>query len=303
VIELFVGENSFEIKCAVAERADVFDGEAEYIDGATMELPALSDLFMGVTLFAEKRLVIISELSSNKQLWSQLTEWVSRASDETSIILIEPKPDKRTKTYKELVKRANVIEYAAWTDRDVYKAEQWVADEARRQQIAIDKKSIQELVSRVGVDQWQLFHSLQKLAVFDTITLDLITDVIDATPSENVFNLFESALRGDYEKVRHMLTTLKITEDPYMVFGLLSAQAFQLAILTVSDVPPQQVAKDIGAHPFALQKLSSHAGRIGKSGAKTIVTAFADADYLLKSTTTDPWVVVERALLSTIETK
>lgn len=300
MISLFIGENTFEVTRAIERTFAAFDGDIERVDGSSVELRQLPDLLMGATLFSTKRLVVIKDLSSNKHVWSDLIDWLPRVGEDVHVIFVDGKPDKRTKTYKELVKVANVEEFPAWTERDIHKAEQWVDDEARRQKLVIDKKSIQSLVERVGVDQWQLFHALEKLSVFDVISPQLIEEIIEANPSENVFNLFDAALKGKTEYVSEMLRTLRLTDDPYMVFGLLSSQAFQLAALAATDKSSSEVAKDIGAHPFALQKLSPHANRIGKSGAKKIVSAFADADAALKSTTTDPWLLIERALASAL---
>lgn len=300
MISLFVGENTFEITRALERLVADFDGDIERIDGTEIEMRQLPDLLMGATLFSVKRLVVIKDLSSNKSVWNDLVDWLPRVGDDVHVVFVDGKPDKRTKTYKELAKVASVEAFPAWTDRDIYRAEQWLEDEARRQKLVLDKKSVQVLVERVGVDQWQLFHALEKLAVFEVISPQLIEEIIEANPSENVFNLLDAALKGKTEQVSDMLRTLRLTDDPYMVFGLLSSQVFQLAALAVSDKSSSEVAKDIGAHPFALQKLAPHANRIGKSGAKKIVTAFADADSSLKSTTTDPWLLIERALASAL---
>jgi DNA polymerase III delta subunit len=97
--------------------------------------------------------------------------------------------------------------------------------------------------------------------------------------------------------VSSMIRTLELTEDPYMVFGLLSGQAFQLAALAVSDKPSSEVAKDIGAHPFAVSKLSSHAKRQSKTDVREIIAAFADADDAMKSSGGEPWLLIERTLI------
>lgn len=87
-----------------------------------------------------------------------------------------------------------------------------------------------------------------------------------------------AALRGNGRSVAQMIRSLQRTQDPYMTFGLLSSQVFQLAVLAVGDKPSTQVAADIGAHPYALSKLSSHAKRLGRSGARKIIAVYADAD-------------------------
>jgi DNA polymerase-3 subunit delta len=299
VITLLTGENSFELKQALDDIVSVFDGEAERFDGSELELPRLPDLLAGATLFASNRLVIIKSMSENKALWEVLPDWLPRVGDETHLVLVEPKPDKRTKTYKDLKKDAIVKEFAQWTERDLGKAEVWAETEAKRQGATLDKKSIRVLVDRIGPDQWALHHALKKLAVMDSVTPELIADIIEAVPTENVFNLLDAALRGDTRKISQMVHTLARNQDPYMTFGLLSGQIFQLAALAVSEKPSGEVAGDIGAHPYALGKLSSHAKKLGRNGTRKLVTIFADTDSEMKSTSTDPWLLIEKALIKT----
>jgi DNA polymerase III delta subunit len=212
-------------------------------------------------------------------------------------VIIEPKPDKRTKTFKELQKVANVYEAQAWTERDTLKAEQWVVNEAQMLGFSLDKKSAQILVARVGADQWQLYRALEKLAVVDEISPAVIEELIEANPLENVFNLFEAALRGNALRVKQMIETLELTEDAYRLFGLLSGQAFQLAALSVSEKPSAEVAKELGAHPFALSKLAPHAKKLGKSGARKVIAIFAEADSGMKTSAGDSGLLLERALV------
>lgn len=297
MITVLTGENSFEIARALDAIIESFGGTPEKFDGSELELAQLPDLLLGGMLFASERLIIIKELSANKALWDVLPEWLEKVSADTRIVLVEPKPDKRTKTFKELKKHADVKEFDLWGERDTYAAEVWVADEAARQGMALDKKSAHALVERVGLDQWQLYHAIEKLSVLDEITPDVITDIVEPNPSENVFNLLDAALRGDVKKVSDMIAVLQRTQDPYMTFGLLSGQAFQLVALANSSKPSSELASTIGAHPYALSKLAPHAKAFGKSGTKKIVRIFADTDVAMKSSATDPWLLIEKALV------
>lgn len=299
MITVLTGENSFELTRALSQIAADFSGTAEKYDGGELELSRLPDLLQGGTLFSSDRLVIIKSLSDNKQLWEVLPEWLEKTDADIHVVLVEPKPDKRTKTFKDLKKYATVKEFTQWGDRDTMQAEKWVVDEAQQQGLALDKKLAQQLVARVGLDQWQLYHAIEKLAVLGEVTVESIEEHIEPNPTENVFNLFEAALRGDGKKVSQMIKTLQLSQDPYMTFGLLSGQAFQLAVLAATDKPSGEVASSIGAHPYALGKLAPYAKRLGKGGTKRIVKIFADTDMAMKSTGHEPWLIIEHALVKT----
>ncbi|MDB5165184.1 MAG: hypothetical protein JWM00_74 [Candidatus Saccharibacteria bacterium] len=294
---LLIGENSFEIERELQRIAASFDGTPEKIDGSELELKQIPDLLMGSSLFADKRLVIIKNLSQSKAIWTDFADWLPRVSDDIQLVLVEPKPDKRLRTFKELQKIADVREFKPWGERDNRVAEEWAVREAKTMGLALSGILARKLVERTGVDQWRVFHGLEKLAVLESVSADIIEEVVDANPTENIFQLFETALKGDVGKVHDMLQTLELTQEAYQLFALLSSQAFQLAALTVGDKPSGEVAKDIGAHPFVLSKLSPIAKQLGRPGARKVIAAFAEADETMKTSAIDPWVAIERALL------
>ncbi len=301
MITLLTGENTFELEGELRRIVDAFNGEAERIDGSELDPRRLPDLLMGSTLFADKRLIVIKNLSENKVIWPDFADWLERLSDDIELVLVDSKPDKRTVTYKELKKIAKVLEFIPWTDRDDSKAAMWLAKVAKEQGLELNNKSVQLIVRRVGPNQWALFHALEKLALVGAITDEIIEDVVDISPTENVFTLFDAALHGDQKKVATMIKTLQISDDPYRLFALLSGQAFQLVALAVA-APDDLVAKDLGVSPYVLTKLTSAAKKLSRTGARKVITSFAKADDDLKLSRADPWLLIERALLQLART-
>lgn len=297
MIYFFAGENSFEVSRAVKALADSFDGAIEKFDGTELDVKDLPNLLMGMTLFSDKRLVIVKDASSNTTLWSSLPDWIERLSDDITLVLAEGKPDKRTTVYKTLKANSAYQEFASWTDRDRGAAENWVQDEAKVLGINLDRRLARVLVDRVGVDQWMLHSSLEKLSLLPTVSEEGIVDTIDAQPTENVFNLFEAALSGKVSQLQKMIRTLELSEDPYRLFALLSSQAFQLAVIHAAG-RDDNPAKDFGIHPFVVSKLSGYARTLNKADIRRIITAFANSDGDMKSSSADPWMLIERALLT-----
>lgn len=296
MITLLTGENSFEIERFLGNITDSFNGNVEKIEGSELSVSHLPDILMGVSLFADKRVVIIRSLSENKVVWPVMGDWLSKLSDDIHLVLVEPKPDKRTVTFKALKENADVREFISWTDRDMTRAEKWVASEAEKLGISIDKKCVQTLVQWVGIDQWQLFYALEKLSLTDTITLESIKNIVEPNPVENVFNLFETALHGDTKTLGEILKTLEKTEDVYRLTALLTSQVFQLAAVASSE-KSDNVAKDFAIHPYVVSKLSPMAKRVGKFGVSKLISIFIELDDDMKLSRADPWLLVERALV------
>ena len=266
-------------------------------DGSNVTLESLPSLLAGRTLFSEKRLVVVKRLSENTQVWGILPEWLERMDDDVTLVLVEDKLDKRTTTYKWLRRHADIRESASWTGRDIGKAEEWARAEAKRLGFSLTHALAKVLVGRTGPDQWRIFHSLEKLALADDLNEAVIHQVADVNPEENVFGLLETALKGDVARVREQIGHLRQTEDAYRVSSLLASQIIQLAALAFSDQPTAIVAKDIGAHPFVLSKLAPYARKMGRNRARVLLEKAARMDKDMKSTSIDPWILVEKLLL------
>jgi DNA polymerase III delta subunit len=295
MITLLTGDNSFELREALRAIVGDFNGTPERVDGGSLELRQLPDLLMGGTLFAEKRLVIISGLSSNTSLWQKLPEWLPRVSDDVHLVLVDEKPDKRTASYKAVKAAAQVQEFPAWTDRDQQKAEQWLETRVKARGLNWDKRIIRHIVGRVGVDQWLLSNALETLSLLDEVTPETINQHVIANDSENIFELFEIALSGNRGALRDILHTLELQQDPYATFALLSSQAFSLAAVTYAD-DTQNPSKDFAIHPYVASKLERHAKRLGKTAVHRIMKQFAQTDADMKVSKAEPWLLIERLL-------
>lgn len=296
MITWLVGENGFEIREATKALEASFNGVAEKVDGADLTLAQLPDVLMGVSLFSPERLVIIQDISTNSTLWEKLPDWLPRVNDDIHIVFIDTKPDKRTTSYKALKAVANLQEFPAWTDRDYIKAEQWVVQYANTQDLKLDKKLASHVVQRVGLDQWQLANALTTLSLLDAVTVEVINEIIPPNPTENIFQLFETALEGKPQQVAKMIDTLSMQEDPYALFALLTSQALTLAAVTYAD-DDANPAKDFAIHPFVAGKLTRHGKRLGKAKVGSIIEAFAKTDADMKRSKAEPWLLIERTLL------
>lgn len=298
MITWIIGENTFEAREAVAALEAGFDGVAEHVDGEALRLADLPELLMGATLFASERLVVITGLSGNGSLWEKLPDWLPKVSDAVHVVFVDQKPDKRTRSYKALVKVADIHECPIWTDRDSAKAEAWVVKRAQSRGTSLTRLQARQIVERVGVDQWALANAVDVVVLLEEPTPDAIANAIPAQPSENVFQLFEAALRGDVGEVQRMIEGLLAQEDAYAIFALIGSQVASLVAVAYAPNGAQP-AKDLGIHPFVASKFSGHARRLGGSRVAHIVSMFADVDADMKHSRGEPWVLVEKALLET----
>ncbi len=298
MIRLLCGENDFELTRRVGQLKRSFDGANERLDAAELQGEQLADIFAGQTLFSLRRLILLDEPSGNSQLWHNLEAWVSRLSADTELVLIESKPDKRTSAYKWLKKHATVEEFLPMSDRDSGKVLAWLQAYSVNHGLSLTTAQARRLIDRGGVNQWTLAQAVDKLSLAGEVTNEWIDNVIEQSPTESVFALFETALSGDDKRISEIVADLRRTEDAYRVFGLINSQLIQLVILVYGDSDVSKVASDTGAKSsYPLQKLAPHANRLSKEQVKELLDIFTNADMRLKSTDADPWLLLENCLI------
>ena len=226
----FFGENTFMRSRALKVLEADFGDRVEHVDGTALTLGDLPDLLMATTLFDDRRMIIIKNLSENDTVWSKLDEWLSRVADEIDVVFVDTKPDRRTQIYKQVKALGMVSEFPLWDSKNEPEAVQWLMREAEAIDQSMDAPLARHIIQRVGFDQYQLVLALEKLSLSGkTITIPVVDELIDVNITTQAFSLFESFFEKDTTKASRIINELKLHEDPYRILGLLSSQVFQLS--------------------------------------------------------------------------
>ena len=296
MIYLFYGENEFEKRQAIAKL--IGSEKVARYDGEDLTLAGMQEIAIGQTLFMNSSVYLISKLGENSEIWSQLPDM--KFDDDRTIILVEDKIDKRTKTYKWLQKNAKVQEFSPLSDRQKPQLLKWCVAEAKARGCELTNHQAEIIVDRLGFDQLRLSNFLDQLALAEKVTDDLIDNFIPLARTENVFDLFVSALAGDYDKVHDIISYLESesgVDGAYQTMGLLASQTTNLTALVLADGDSKLVASDFSANPYVLRKMASSAKGVDKKKLKRINDALLRADLQMKTTSVNPWLLVEAALV------
>ena len=105
MIQIFTGDDRIKanqtIKATLGDNYEVIEGT----DLIPSDLPTITK---GASLFAEKRRILIRDLSANKAVFDQLPDYLDTPHD---IILFEAKLDKRSAAYKTLKDQIKITEF------------------------------------------------------------------------------------------------------------------------------------------------------------------------------------------------
>ena len=302
MIYVFFGENEFSKRQKVDEVLG--DRIARRRDGEELTIGDLRELLTGQTLFGGEEPIIITDLSQNSDVWAVFPE-IAGLADET-VILLETKLDKRTKTYKNLAKNAIVQECVSLGERQRPELVKWAIDRTKERGTKLTKKQIETLVDRLGYDQLRLDNLFAQLSLLDEVTDDLIDQLVPLAKSESVFELLDATIRSDVSSIHRIISYLEMTsgdDGAYQTVGLLASQAMNLLALDLSNIDAQKVAQDFGVHPYALRQLSPLARQLDKIAALRICRILLQADMQMKTTGVEPWLLVETALMKIAKLK
>ena len=297
MIVLLTGDNTYRIKQSLdqmlAEARAAHGAEAiTRVDGATVGVEQLPQLLTSASLFAPSQVVVMNEPSRTKAVWDRLGELLEHIDDSTTLIIVDSKPDKRTKTYKTLQTMNAIRAHAHLQDGELAN---WLQTRAREGGRDLELETARFLIQHAGSDQWRLHHELEKLlALGQVITPQLIRDVVEPEPRASAFEVLDAALSGNRSAAESQLEALASSEDPYRFFGLLASQVYAIAACKAAGArSAEQIAKDMGLHPFVAKKTLALVRRYEHHEVKRLVEVVADCDVRMKTTGTDPWVLMK----------
>ena len=304
MLYLILGENAYRAEQELARLISDSNASPERLDAGALTDNTLADIVRGGSLFSEKRLVVLRQLSENKSVFEKLAEWASEVPSDTTLVLLESKLDKRTKAYKGLMKQAKVIPCEPLTERDSYEAESWLAALAKAQKVGLTTEQIGNMVTRAlvagekpaqrNIDQMQLAQAIKALKGTDEVTDDMIATVLPPAPGDTVFDLLDMATRRQTARVDALLAELERTDDPHRTLALIMGQWAQLVAVSMADTPSAAVAVELGLHPFVAKKLQELARQFTTREIKAITALAADLDAGSKLSQFAPWDGVYR---------
>jgi DNA polymerase III subunit delta len=286
------GNNFYLIRRRLDELVDKFTAEhgelaLEKIDAEEAEGRAVLDAVQSLPFLASRKLVVVRNLTANKDASGQIEQIISSAGNTTDIIFYEPAPDKRTTAFKVLKSRTELEEYS---EMDVHGSAKWVAAEAEKQGGKISQADANYLVERVGTSQELLANELEKLLSYDPqVSRENIDLLTVKTPQSKVFDLLDAVFSGNKKKALELYDEQRAQKvEPQAIIALL---AWQLELIALAfygkGKDAYQIAKDAGVSPYPVQKAQRLASKIDEAKLKKMVQQALVIDEQSKTTALD----------------
>lgn len=281
MIIFIYGEDSFSgarhLDAMREKFVDKFDPSgmnlSDFSTGKKLEIGPVAQAVQSLGFMSDKRMVIVKGLLSQVTRKPDAKPWVeqlSKTPEETILILFDAldiKKVEKNEIFKQLSKLEGFHKYVfpALSGTALTK---WVLDESARLGLKIDNRLAQQVAGLVGSDLWQLFGELQKLQAYaqdQPVTPEMIELFVKANFEDAMFDFVDAVSQRQSTRALKLLDEQRESgSTDFHLFAMLARQVrLLIGARDVLDRNPnatkQDVASELGVHPFVAQKMVSQA--------------------------------------------
>ena len=306
MIYLIYGENIYRQELELHKLISSSVAQPEYIDVNKLTPNSLADIVRGGSLFDSTRLIVVRGLATDTLLFTKFAEWASEVSDDTTVVLIESKIDRRTKSYKILSKIAKILPATPLLERDDRVADEWLEELAKKYSVKLTREQRTQMIRRalvVGekpadriIDQMQLLQAVTTLRGCNEVTDDTIATVLPPAITDTVFDLLGIAARREVANVNEILSQLMLVEDGHRLLALIMGQWSQLVMVATLGGAPSEIAIELGMHPYVAKKSQEIAKQFSRHQLQELTALAAHLDAAIKISLMTPWDAAYRLL-------
>ena len=206
------------------------------------------------------------------------------------LVVASGKVDRRRKLLKKLADGRGSVCCEAPKE---YTLVPWLIDLAKEKGYSMSKESAEVLVGRVGARPGVLAKELEKVLLFvgkeKNVSRNDVSEVVGEIKQQDVFSLTGALVEKNLDKALKVLQSqFKHGGEAIQILGAITWQfrmIWEVKSYQAQGVPSSQIAKKIGAHPFAVEKSLKYAGKFSNQQLRKCYTELAKTDRILKSST------------------
>lgn len=292
MITTLTGTNRYTLQAAIKARTAAFANEhgdmaLERLDGEEVTLDRISEALNSLPFLTSKKMVVLRQPSLNKEFTEQAAELLKNIPETTEVLLVEPKPDKRSSYYKYLKKNTD---YQQYDELDQHGLARWLSEQASAKGGQLAQADARYLVARVGLNQQLLANELEKLLLHGNhITIKAIDALTEPTPQSTVFKLLDAAFSGDARRAMELYAQQRALKvEPQQIIAMLSWQLHIVALIkTAGERTPDQIASEAKVSPYTVKKSLSIARQLTLAKLKKLISDLVEIDQRSKAETFD----------------
>ncbi|NOU72410.1 DNA polymerase III subunit delta [Paenibacillus sp. LMG 31458] len=234
----------------------------------------------------------------------RLTDYLKSPAEHTVVVFTvdADKLDERKKIVKALKDLEAAVPFLSLSPEEL---QQWVAKQAQQLGFTFTGEAADQLILYTGGNLQSLSAEIEKISLYVGVGAEASVDVIDQlvarSTEQNVFILIEDIVNVRLERAFVILEELlKQREEPIKIAALIARQfriMLQVKELSKQGYSQQQMASQIGLHPFAVKVAEGQARKYDIEKLSRIMSQLADLDFQMKTGKIDKVLGLELFLL------
>ena len=220
----------------------------------------------------------------------RLLDYMKSPADFSVVILTvdADKLDERKKIVKVLKDNGSMAPFVPLSADDLL---QWVKRQADAFSFRLGTGAAEALLLSAGTDLQALRSELEKLSLYagsgGTVSVEDVDGMIARTTEQDVFMLIDHIVRLRKEKAMTVFHELLLKkEEPIKIAALMTRQfrmLLQVKELERQGYSQQQMASQLGGHPYGIKIASEQGKRFSFEQLASILASLADLDYGMKT--------------------
>ena len=249
----------------------------KFFDAAKLDFQDLENEFRSVSMFGEKKLIVLENIAANKDLQAKFTENAKKLSQSQNIILLcqEGKAPSGS-FFTSLKKHGECQEFKLL---EGLKLTNWAKKEFEKYGAKIEKKALESLVEMVGNNLWQMSNEIKKLSDYkfnQTIQLKDIELLVKPKIETDIFKTIDAIALKDKKKALALIHKHLQKGDNHLY--LLAMISFQFRNLLAFKSGAR-----LKLHPYVARKTAYQAELFSFEELKKIYRKIFQADLDIKT--------------------
>lgn len=234
----------------------------------------------------------------------RLLTYMDNPAEYSTIVFLAQgdKLDERKKLVKAAKKQAIVLSFAPLSGEELLN---WIVKLAKQREVTFEPGAPDMLVSYAGTGLQTLSAEVDKLCLFagngGVIKREDIESLVARSTEQNVFALVEELANLRLEKALALFyELLKQREEPIKIAALIARQfriMIQVKELGQQSYSQQQIASQLGLHPYAVKIAGEQARKFQPERLRLILSHLSELDYQMKTGAVDKVLGLELFLL------
>jgi len=266
-----------------------------YFDGKGVDFQDVKSELQTVSMFKEKKLLILTDAFSNQGLKDGFLKDSKQLVKSDNVVLFYEEKGSFVQDpfFTFLKKHAQFQEFEPLTG---LKVKSWLKNEFAKNKTKIDPMALDMMVNFAGNDLWQLANDVQKLVAFKKNREIEIKDVrlfVKPKLENDIFKTIDAiALKNKKQALTLLHKHIEKGDSPLYLLSMINFQFRN--ILGVKDLVERgEALSRSGLKPFLARKSYEQAGKFTYEELKKIYQKIFQVDHSIKTGKLDPQAALD----------